>query len=670
MCSPFLVSGLIFDELDFLQTGRFDPRLPISPKVYPEKLTMQYQLSVKTYDSLTLTSVLCRARIFFMDNRTFNPESVPNQTPKTELYLKNSFHWDDLGAFFPVGLFLISRKNKIITANLNLEDLLDFPEGGLSGKSYQDFFTLLLSLARDPDHVKSALEEAIQNIHQWPVIKLDLRSESRKRLEIIMFPTEAVEESPSEWGGLIFDRSVEKLVYKRQIKMLLEMGNETRKISAGVQGNINALSGNIQTWTKEIIEDFLFDINDQIGILNDKLDLILNFIHIFDRIPLYPESVSVWDLLNKVIKKNEGLNNRVIRTGADISELISIRIDPALTRLIFEYILLEILQHTPIGKEVEINCDDLGDRVKITFQGGIAQTLSDQTEMGEENPRLYLIRQLISVQGGEFKLWGPLTEHSSGLYIEVILPASIPQDDHRGSVRHSLQEPTQTGRILVAESQPEYQAILLRVLGEIGYRVDLAVEGSAALDMVQMINPDLVVIDRNLAGLDGLMVTQGIRRWSAVPILMVSSKSNPDDLIHAFQAGVDDFVYKPFLVDEILVRIEANIRRGKQSSQAFTPDVFSSGEVRINYSTRQVWLRGKLVELTPIEYNLLSYMSQHRKQIMPYEQIIERAWEGPEKGSRQGLFVHIRRLREKIEDNPKDPQLIQNKWGVGYIFSP
>ncbi|MCK4488900.1 MAG: response regulator transcription factor, partial [Anaerolineales bacterium] len=106
------------------------------------------------------------------------------------------------------------------------------------------------------------------------------------------------------------------------------------------------------------------------------------------------------------------------------------------------------------------------------------------------------------------------------------------------------------------------------------------------------------------------------------------------------------------------------------SSPDLAPDLFNSGDLRINYSTRQVWLRGKLVELTPIEYNLLRYMSQHRKQIMPYEQIIERAWEGPEKGSRQGLFVHIRRLRKKIEDDPKDPRLIQNKWGVGYIFSP
>ena len=195
-------------------------------------------------------------------------------------------------------------------------------------------------------------------------------------------------------------------------------------------------------------------------------------------------------------------------------------------------------------------------------------------------------------------------------------------------------------------------------------------DGSAALDMVQVINPDLVVIDRDLAGMDGIMLTQGIRRWSAVPIIMVSSRGNPDDLVYAFQAGVDDYLNKPFLFSEMLVRIEANIKRGKDAITSFVPEIFHSGSVRINYSTRQVWIRGKPVELTPIEYNLLSYMSRQGKQIMAYEQLIERAWVGPEKGSQQGLFVHVKRLRAKIEADPKNPNIIQNKWGVGYILSP
>ena len=208
---------------------------------------------MKTYELLTLTGVLYRARMIFMDKGTFTSKMAPNQTPKEKLYLRNSFHGEDFGVFFPVGLVLVSQQNKIVTANPELEDLLEIPKGSLAGKSDQDFFRLLLALVRDPDYVQSALVDAVQNIDKWPVIKLDLRSESQKQLEIIMFPTEFTEKSASEWGVLIIDRSVEKLVYNRQVKMLREMSKETRKNSPGDQENITPISANLQPFNKDII---------------------------------------------------------------------------------------------------------------------------------------------------------------------------------------------------------------------------------------------------------------------------------------------------------------------------------------------------------------------------------------------------------------------------------
>jgi DNA-binding response OmpR family regulator len=226
------------------------------------------------------------------------------------------------------------------------------------------------------------------------------------------------------------------------------------------------------------------------------------------------------------------------------------------------------------------------------------------------------------------------------------------------------------GRILLAEAQPEYQIMLRDALEDAGYRVDLALEGSAALDMTQIIHPDLVIISRNLPGLDGLLVTQGVRRWSAIPIIMLSERSNPDDLLYAYQLGVDDYLRKPFPIQELLARVKVCLARSENSRSPLTPDLFQSNLIKIDYSARQVWVRGKPVDLTPIEYNLLAFMSRQGKQIMPYEQLLESVWEGPEKGSRQGLFVHVKRLREKIEEDPKNPKIINNKWGVGYEFNP
>ncbi len=222
----------------------------------------------------------------------------------------------------------------------------------------------------------------------------------------------------------------------------------------------------------------------------------------------------------------------------------------------------------------------------------------------------------------------------------------------------------------MAEAQPEYQIRVRDALQTAGYRVDLAQDGSSALDMAQTINPDLIILARNLPGLDGLLVTQGIRRWSAIPVIMLSERANPDDLIYAYQLGVDDYLRKPFSIQELMARVQVCIRRSENARYPLTPDLFQSNTMRIDYSSRQVWVRSKLVDLTPIEYNLLVFMSRQGKQIMPYEQMLESVWEGPEKGTRQGLFVHVKRLREKIEQDPKNPQIIRNRWGVGYVFNP
>jgi len=631
---------------------------------------MQYQKAVKTYDMITLTPVFCRARIVFMDIEQNIPKSSLNQTTKLELYLKNLSQGEDPGVIFPVGMILVSDDNKILSANPELEILLDIEVGSLIGKSDLDLISQLLTRVKNPESFQLAWEKALGNFQELPVIKLALRDGLNNQLEIILFPAGITEDRSYKWGGLFLNRTIERMVFNRQIKMLNEMGKETRKISAGVQGNISALAGNIHSWSVELVEDFLGDINQNIGVLNEQLDLILKFIKLFNRIPIYPDSFNVGELIYKIINSNEKLKKRIIQPEGYFADFPYVQLDPDLTRLIFEYALMEIYRVSAMADMIEIFVEDRGDTIKLTIKNNNEYLETDEMELTNDTPQLYLIRQLISAQSGECAVWGSKTSPKSGLRFEMIFPVSQSQADPREETSKLPSKDTHTGRILVAESQPEYQTLLLQELEEQGYRVDLAIEGNAVLDLVQRINPDLVVIDRNLDGLDGILVTQGIRRWSAVPIIMVSSKTNPDDLLHAFQTGVDDYVTKPFLLDEILVRIDANIRRGKNSNNAFTPDVFVSGDFRINSSTRQVWLRGELVELTPIEYNLLFYMSQHRKQIMPYEQILERAWDGPEKGSRQGLFVHIRRLREKIEQNPKEPKIILNKWGVGYIFSP
>jgi len=293
-----------------------------------------------------------------------------------------------------------------------------------------------------------------------------------------------------------------------------------------------------------------------------------------------------------------------------------------------------------------------------------------ETILEDHNIRIFLATKIIEAQGGTITLLKEIPGSGGVTSIEIRFPSAAMPQVAQKSDSLPVKKGSAEGRILVAESQPEYQIQLRDTLQDVGYRVDLASDGSSALDMAQAVNPDLMIVARNLPGLDGLLVTQGIRRWSAIPIIMVSERTDPGDLLYAYQLGVDDYLRKPVSTSELLVRAQVCLRRSENARRPLSPDLFQSNMIRIDYSTRQVWIRGNPVDLTPTEYNLLVFMSRQGKQIMPYEQLLDSVWEGPEKGTRQGLFVHVKRLREKIEIDPKNPQIINNKWGVGYVFNP
>jgi two-component system KDP operon response regulator KdpE len=179
-----------------------------------------------------------------------------------------------------------------------------------------------------------------------------------------------------------------------------------------------------------------------------------------------------------------------------------------------------------------------------------------------------------------------------------------------------------------------------------------------------------VLLDWHLPDLDGLSVCRDIRRWSNVPILMLTSKTSQEDLIAALDAGADDYLTKPFQRPELLARMRALIRRGGQGKlDARNGDRFRAEGMVIDYPQRQVWRGGDLIDLTPTEFDLLAFLSRHRNQVLSHEQLIGHVWGGM-RGTRHTLFVHINRLRNKIEPDPQSPRFIVTRWGVGYVFLP
>jgi DNA-binding response OmpR family regulator len=223
--------------------------------------------------------------------------------------------------------------------------------------------------------------------------------------------------------------------------------------------------------------------------------------------------------------------------------------------------------------------------------------------------------------------------------------------------------------VLVVEDEGHTQRLLTALLRQEGHRVELASDGGAAMDIFRRTTPDLVLLDWVLPGMTGLAICRRIRRVSNVPILLLTSKTSQTDLVDALDTGADDYVTKPFQADELLARIRALLRRRGAERIEPEPDRFAEAGLLIDYAAQEVWRRGKRLQLTPTEFDLLAYLSRHKRQVLTYDQLVDHIWGADSGRTRHDLFVHMSRLRKKIEADPKDPELIQTRWGVGYIFS-
>jgi two-component system response regulator RegX3 len=218
------------------------------------------------------------------------------------------------------------------------------------------------------------------------------------------------------------------------------------------------------------------------------------------------------------------------------------------------------------------------------------------------------------------------------------------------------------------EDEPDFQALLRTILRKEGYQVEVAPDGPTAIDIVHTSSPDIILLDWMMPGMSGLSTCRNIRRWTDAPILMVTSRTAQEDLIAALDAGADDYVTKPFKTPEFLARIQALARRRSTWADE-EPDRVTMDGLSINFDTYEVWRSGERVTLTPTEFDLLAYLARNRGRVLTYEQLMDHLYGEEKDRNRHDLFVHISRLRKKIEPDPEDPRYVVTQWGVGYLFA-
>ncbi|GCE20554.1 response regulator transcription factor [Dictyobacter kobayashii] len=223
--------------------------------------------------------------------------------------------------------------------------------------------------------------------------------------------------------------------------------------------------------------------------------------------------------------------------------------------------------------------------------------------------------------------------------------------------------------ILVADDDPQLLRLVTRTLELEGFHVLNARDGEEALVMIEANPPDLVLLDVMMPHMDGFTACQRIREFSQIPIIIITARGRDDDKVRGLNLGADDYLTKPFSIEELVARVRAVLRRSQfvtlEQSQAARSKM-TIGDIEIDFEQRLVTVNGKEVVLTPTEYRILAYLMQNAGRILTQDLLLEHIWGQEYLGESHMLQVSINRLRRKIEPDPAHPTYIHTKIGIGY----
>jgi DNA-binding response OmpR family regulator len=223
-------------------------------------------------------------------------------------------------------------------------------------------------------------------------------------------------------------------------------------------------------------------------------------------------------------------------------------------------------------------------------------------------------------------------------------------------------------RILVVDDEPRYIRAIQFNLEASGYEVLTALDGETAVELAATEDPDLVILDIRMPGLDGYEACQCIREFSTVPIIMLTALAADADKVKGLDTGADDYVTKPFSAEELLARVRAALRRVELSSRQDANPTFQAGDVLVDFARQRVVVRDKEVKLTPTEYHLLCELVRQAGRVLVPEYLLEKVWGIGYERENHLLWQAIHRLRQKIERDPQTPQYIETRSGIGYLF--
>ena len=231
--------------------------------------------------------------------------------------------------------------------------------------------------------------------------------------------------------------------------------------------------------------------------------------------------------------------------------------------------------------------------------------------------------------------------------------------------------PAKKTTILTADDDPQLLRLVMRNLQLEGYDVLVASDGKQALELIEAHQPDLVLLDVMMPKMDGFTVCQRVREFSSVPVIIVTARGQDQDKVRGLDIGADDYLTKPFSVDELLARVRAVLRRAQFLANDKTAAIRTTtiGDLTIDFTQHMVTMAGREIILTPTEYRIIAYLAQNAGRVVTQDLLLEHVWGAEYIGESHMLQVNINRLRRKLEADPTHPRYILTKVGIGYLLS-
>ncbi|MBN2556841.1 MAG: response regulator [Anaerolineales bacterium] len=621
----------------------------------------------------------------------FSLSSLADQKRLERALRRDHIHLASLLESLSVGLFLIDQNNQILSINLPLTNLLNLDQERLINQHYRELFARILAQAHEPEVVHKALDHAVTSLVERPSIEIVSHDEQPRNLELSLFPVWEEDGTPVGWGGLVQDvtESRNRLAWK--LDLLSMLAHDIRTPLATLKGHTTALLANYTQWSHAMVLEFLEVLDHTTDDLSRQVDTSLSLTRAeAGQLGLRPESIAPEELIHQALERAAALlENHPVQL--DIPHALpSVRVDPARIEEVLINLIDNACQYSDPGKPIRIEADVEENLIAIRLidQGpGIPREkqhiifdkyVRDSNDQSGYGLGLFIARKIVEAHGGKIWLKSPLQGENYGSAFAFSLPimpdvsAGITMRDAQALDPHATDQASAQGeRVLVIEDNPDQQALLHALLTQEGYSVEITSNGPASLDIIQTAPPEIVLLDWVLPGMSGPQVCRALRRWSDIPILLVTSKTSPADLVLALDAGADDYIAKPFQSQELFARMRALRRRRLQEIRPKPKrDRFHAEGILIDFDSRDVWIKGDQVHLTQTEFKILAHLARNRGKVVTHDQLISTALSEPSRGTRHDVFVHISRLRKKTEKDPRHPRYILTRWGVGYIFLP